>query len=253
MSHSCMMRCLIAFSALLLAGCRERGPSSGVTVSSVTSGGIEFSTVDVDLSRAQLNLVCNDKVGRRLGNFDSLQRYFDEFHQRLLFATNAGIFDPKFVPCGLTVIDGKEQRALNLQDGVGNFYMKPNGVFTIVDGRPVIVDSTLIPSVKGHIQLATQSGPLLVSNGVINPQFKTDSQSRRIRSGVGVRSNGSIVFALSGSPVTFDEFARLFRDSLHCGDALYLDGTISQFYVPGKEPPAASQDFAAMLAVTTKD
>jgi uncharacterized protein YigE (DUF2233 family) len=32
--------------------------------------------------------------------------------------------------------------------------------------------------------------------------------------------------------VTFDTFARLFRDSLGCQNALFLDGSVSSLYAP---------------------
>jgi uncharacterized protein YigE (DUF2233 family) len=61
-----------------------------------------------------------------------------------------------------------------------------------------------------------------------------------------------IVFALSDEPVTFYAFASLFRDELHCPDALYLDGTISEFFVPGAPAPETvpATHFAGIIAVT---
>jgi uncharacterized protein YigE (DUF2233 family) len=32
------------------------------------------------------------------------------------------------------------------------------------------------------------------------------------------------LFAISDAPVSFGRFARLFRDELHCRDAVFLDG-----------------------------
>jgi uncharacterized protein YigE (DUF2233 family) len=40
------------------------------------------------------------------------------------------------------------------------------------------------------------------------------------------------VFAISEVPVNLYEFATLFRDVLHCPDALYLDGLISSLHSP---------------------
>ena len=48
-----------------------------------------------------------------------------------------------------------------------------------------------------------------------------------------MRDNGVVVFAISDSPVTFDTFARLFRDALACPNALFLDGSVSSLYAPG--------------------
>ena len=43
-------------------------------------------------------------------------------------------------------------------------------------------------------------------------------------------SSNRVVFAISSEPVNFHEFASLFRDSLGCANALFLDGTISSLY-----------------------
>ena len=42
---------------------------------------------------------------------------------------------------------------------------------------------------------------------------------------------------LAEDAVNFHEFATLFRDGLHCPDALYLDGGISSLAVPGRALP----------------
>ncbi|MEZ5893449.1 MAG: phosphodiester glycosidase family protein [Parvularculaceae bacterium] len=82
------------------------------------------------------------------------------------------------------------------------------------------------------IRYATQSGPMLVIDGAIHPRFLVDATSRKRRNGVGVREDGSVIFALSDTPVTFYEFATYFRDDLKAPNALYLDGTISRLYAP---------------------
>jgi len=82
---------------------------------------------------------------------------------------------------------------------------------------------------------ATQSGPMLVIDGRIHPAFIPDSDSHKIRNGVGVSGDGRIIwFALSRRPVNFHTFARLFRDCLKTPNALFLDGTISQMWSPEK-------------------
>ena len=46
------------------------------------------------------------------------------------------------------------------------------------------------------------------------------------------------------------DFATLFRDRLGCANALYLDGTISRFYVPGTGLSDGPGDFAGLIGVT---
>ena len=94
-----------------------------------------------------------------------------------------------------------------------------------------------------------QSGPLLVSGGRIHPGLNPRGPSKYVRNGVGVRADGTVVFAMARDPVNLYTFATMFRDALQCPDALYLDGAISQFYIaPGR--PDSAGNFAGILAVT---
>jgi uncharacterized protein YigE (DUF2233 family) len=83
---------------------------------------------------------------------------------------------------------------------------------------------------------------MLVIGGKIHPRFIPDSTSRKRRNGVGVRRDGTAVFALSDGLVTFDRFARLFKDTLKTPNALYLDGTISRIHAPelGRSDPGVA-------------
>ena len=80
-------------------------------------------------------------------------------------------------------------------------------------------------------EFATQSGPMLLIDGEIHPRFLPDSDSRKIRNGVGIVDEHIVAFVLAESPVTFYEFARLFRDRLVVLDALFLDGSVSEIYM----------------------
>ena len=73
---------------------------------------------------------------------------------------------------------------------------------------------------------------MLVIDGTIHPKILPDGTSEKIRNGVGVRDGGAVVFAIADEPVTFDAFARLFRDGLGCPNALFLDGSVSSLYAP---------------------
>jgi uncharacterized protein YigE (DUF2233 family) len=154
-------------------------------------------------------------------------------NEHLVFAANAGMFEADGKPVGLLVQDGKETAPLNLSDAPGNFYMKPNGVFLINEKHEaMVIESSNYAVLLTPAVWATQSGPLLVHGGNIHPDFIEDSKNLNIRSGVGVRKDGIIVFAISRSPVNFYNFALLFNERLKCPNALYLDGTISAFYTP---------------------
>lgn len=230
------------------AGAPEDAP--GVSINRISVNNDGFTVARVDLRKAKLHLFWERLNGSRFGTFDALSNTLRDQGQRLIFATNAGIFDPSFTPCGLHVEDGRELISLNLGRGEGNFYMKPNGVFLVDDSGGHVVESTKYARTTPDVQLATQSGPTLLIAGQINPGFDPHSVNRRVRSGVGVSSSEVVYFVLSSQPVTFHALASVFLDKLGCHDALYLDGVISRFYLSGEPVNATAGGFAGILAVT---
>ncbi len=199
-----------------------------------TFRGQEFLVRTVDPAKEDVRLFWKDEKGAVYGDFPALDKAVSEKGERLIFAANAGMFEPDNRPVGLLVQDGTQLAPLNLKDGTGNFYMKPNGVFLINEKHEaMVVGTTSFQTLLTPAIWATQSGPLLVHGGNIHPDFIEDSKNKKIRSGVGVAKDGMIVFALSRSPVNFYDFAQLFLTKFKCDNALYLDGEISAFYVPG--------------------
>ena len=158
--------------------------------------------------------------------------------QSLKFAMNAGMYNENYAPIGYTVIKSEEIRALNLKEGGGNFHLLPNGVlWWDKSGKVQITESNALAEQlkNGTAQplYATQSGPMLVINDAIHPQFDPDGTSAKIRNGIGVCSDGSLQFVNSEAPVTFYQFASLFKNELKCPNALFLDGGIaSALYAP---------------------
>lgn len=190
-----------------------------------------YTVVRVDTRTQELRLFLRDEQGVPFHRFTKLDSWLKPQGKRLRFAMNAGMYEPDYSPVGLFVADGKAMTPLNLADGKGNFYLKPNGVFLVSAAGPRIVESTQYPAVAREVRLATQSGPLLLRDGAIHPRFDPASTSRHIRNAVGV-SGDTAYFVISDEPVTFYELALYFRDELHCPDALYLDGAISSLYAP---------------------
>ena len=207
-----------------------------------------FTVVTVDTAHEQLALFLNDEAGAPLNSFARLAAMLQARQRRLSFAVNAGMFHVDYRPVGLLVQDGTQVAPLNLADGVGNFFLKPNGVFLVSDSGPRVLESSEYPNFKGAVRLATQSGPLLLRDGVIHPGFNPASSSRNIRNGVGVLGSKAI-FVISNHPVTFYEFAVFFRDNLHCRDALYLDGAVSGLYSSALGRHDAPAKFGPMLGV----
>ena len=88
---------------------------------------------------------------------------------------------------------------------------------------------------------ATQSGPLLVVNGEVNRSLKPDSRSLYVRNGIGVKSADEVYILISEDEVSLHDFASVFTERLHCRDALYLDGCVSQLYLPARDSRVPEQ------------
>jgi uncharacterized protein YigE (DUF2233 family) len=188
-----------------------------------------FTVVRVDPASDNLQVFLSDEQGKPFRQFGQLSSWLHGKGKKLAFAMNAGMYHPDSSPVGLLVLEGKQVSPLNTSTGVGNFFLKPNGVFLLSPSGPRVVETGDYPRLANDIRFATQSGPLLLKNGVIHPAFNAASTSRLIRNGVGVFGNAAL-FVISEKPVTFYEFAVFFRDVLHCKDALYLDGVVSSLY-----------------------
>jgi uncharacterized protein YigE (DUF2233 family) len=235
-------------------GC-SRAPNTTPTRASVQeglkSGSVarpRFTTIRVDVRTERIELFLRDDAGRTFNRFDRLKAWLASRNERLLFAMNAGMFRPNLSPVGLLVQDGRQVSPLNLSDGAGNFFLKPNGVFFISETGPRIVESTEYPPLAGGVRLATQSGPLLVRNGVLHPMINAASTSRLLRNGVGI-SGDTIIFVISEQPVNFYELATYFRDELHCPDALYLDGVVSSLYSTDLQRNDSTADLGPIVGV----
>lgn len=225
----------ILLLVLLLAACKRPEPAPEVTSDgacrTILHEGERF-TICRDPS-ARLELIVADRTERPLRSFAALEAALRERAPRVRFAMNAGMFDEAGMPIGLAVSEGWEVRPINRRtDGGGNFHLQPNGLFLVrKDGRAeVVTTADFTPS--DDIRLATQSGPMLVVDGQVNPRFDPDGRSRFVRNGVGVDADGVPIFAISDAPVSFGKFARLFAGPLACRNALYLDGSVSSLWDP---------------------
>ncbi|BEP50293.1 phosphodiester glycosidase family protein [Variovorax paradoxus] len=216
------MRKLLLLLALCLAG--------AASLASAAAAEPRYTVVKIDVRKERLELFLHDDSGAPFKRFDRLEAWLAARNRQLVFAMNAGMYHADFSPVGLLVQEGREEAPLNLAAGAGNFFLKPNGVFLVSDAGPRVVESSEYAALpKEGVRLATQSGPLLLRRGVVHPAFIPDSDSRKIRNGVGV-SGHTAIFVISEQPVNFYEFALYFRDVLHCRDALYLDGTVSALH-----------------------
>ncbi|WP_288587477.1 phosphodiester glycosidase family protein [uncultured Methylobacterium sp.] len=215
-----------------------------------THEGQAYSVCTVDLRRARVKLFWRGPDGLPYG---SLSRLAGQQGDKLAFAMNAGMYDTGLGPVGLYVEDGRELKAANTANGPGNFHLKPNGVFYVAGDKAGVLETGRYLKAHPKAEFATQSGPMLVINNRIHPKISEDGPSQKIRNGVGVRPDGrTAVFAISEAPVTFGAFARLFRDTLGCPNALFLDGSVSSLYAPALGRQDLSRPLGPLVGAVTK-
>ncbi|PDT15532.1 hypothetical protein CO670_17320 [Rhizobium sp. J15] len=192
--------------------------------------GADYIVCTVAPDKAGLRLFWKGADGEPYRYFSSLAEALQAEGRRLVFAVNAGMYRQDFSPLGLYVENGKELKPANTAktDGsagpVPNFYKKPNGVFFLDEAGARILPTAEFLKRRPAARFATQSGPMLVVSGKLNPIFIPGSTDRTRRNGVGTCVGGTVRFVISEDSVNFYDFARLFRDQLQCRDALFLDG-----------------------------
>lgn len=194
--------------------------------------GTAYTVCSFDVRSADLRIFWGDADGEPYASFSALADDLAGQGLTLQFAMNGGMYAEDLSPVGLYVENGEEVRPANTNDGPGNFHMKPNGVFYLGGGEAGVLETGRFLQARPRARFATQSGPMLVIDGTIHPRFIPGSDSLKRRNGVGVSSATMVHFAMSENQVSFDAFARFFRDRLACDNALFLDGTISGLYAP---------------------
>lgn len=247
---SCLLNArwvLLVLSVMLFFSCRNSPISTrqtetkcrpyaaeGVEVSCLTHKQVRYSVVRVNLKAASIKMLWRNPAGVAYG---SLSEAYRQFGDDLLAVTNAGIYAENKTPSGLHIEGGITLRSLNLDNGEGNFYWKPNGVFYVADDGAGILEAEKFNALdkRAGITEATQSGPLLVIEGEVNHNLKPDSNSLYARNGIGVKSADEIYILVSEDEVNLYDFASVFANQLACPNALYLDGCVSQLYLPAHD------------------
>jgi uncharacterized protein YigE (DUF2233 family) len=100
-----------------------------------------YTVCEVDLRKHMVRLYWKRSDGTPMRIFPPLPRALEGEAGRLLFATNAGMFDPALKPVGLYVEQGRELVHVNTKSGYGNFHRKPNGVFYISVDRAAVAET----------------------------------------------------------------------------------------------------------------
>ncbi|TPG44171.1 phosphodiester glycosidase family protein [Flavobacterium pectinovorum] len=210
-----------------------------------------FVVYKVDLKKQDLKLYWKNESGQNFGSILNLKNWIEKNNLSLSFAMNAGMYKKDNSPQGLYIEKKKVLSPLDTTKAEGNFYLKPNGVFYLTTGKRAEICTTEKFKNNGKIEYATQSGPMLVIDGEIHPDFREGSANLNIRNGVGILADGKVVFVLSKEEVNFYDFASYFK-SLGCKNALYLDGFVSRAYVPSENWIQTDGNFGVLFAVTGK-
>ncbi len=225
-------------------------PSPATPCADLVEEGASYTVCAFDARQASIRLFLRDAAGAPYGDFSHLADSVARQGAELVFAMNAGMYDDDFAPVGLYVENGHRLHEANTQAGAGNFHLRPNGVFWVDGGRAGVTETGRFLKSHAHPAYATQSGPMLLINGRVNPHIHASGVSEKYRNGVGVFDGHIVRFVISNAPVTFHQFAALFRDRLNCPDALFLDGgTASALYAPSLNRHDRFHPMGAMVGV----
>ncbi len=191
--------------------------------------GRSYVICKIDVAKTALSVRWRGKSGTPFGSISAMQREAAATGEQIIVAMNGGMYHQDLSPVGYYVENRQRIKKANTRPGPGNFHLLPNGIFYIDGRRAGVMETRAFLKRNRRPEFATQSGPMLVINGRLHPKFRHNSQSRKIRNGVGVTSDGrTAYFVLSEEPVTFYTFAKVFQRHLKTPNALYLDGSISQ-------------------------
>lgn len=197
---------------------------------------------------SEVKMYWKDDNGLPLGSLENLKRMVERSGEHLKFAMNGGMFLTDLSPQGLYIENGNVIKSLNTMKASGNFYWQPNGVFYVNKSNQAFICKSKEFINPNDVKYATQSGPMLVIDGKIHPEFKEGSTFVHIRNGVGILSNGKVIMAISTEEVTLYDFAKFFKDK-GCQNALYLDGYVSKMYCPEKGMEQLDGNFGVMIGV----
>jgi uncharacterized protein YigE (DUF2233 family) len=230
--HASVRRPAAAFGVLVGLGLGAANGTAPAACAPKDFDSAKFIVCTFDPRHDDLRLFLSGPDDKPYGSMDALADALKAKGEKLAFAMNAGMFGQDQLPVGLYVEDRRKLHDADTRGGETNFHMKPNGVFWIGDKVAGVTETSRYLASPPPARYATQSGPMLIIDGKVHPKIRPDGTSQKIRNGVGACKGGTVSFAIADDPVTFDTFARLFRDGLGCQNALFLDGSVSSLYAP---------------------
>jgi uncharacterized protein YigE (DUF2233 family) len=228
---------------VMLFSCMGHNASQEASVN-----GVENRFVFYECSPQQIILKWKDANGNILGSLENFKSEVEREGRQLKFAMNAGMYLEDQSPQGLYIENGHMFKSLNTKKGSANFYLLPNGVFYINQQQQAAVVTTTAFTDTAQVKFATQSGPMLLIDGKIHPEFREGSTNVHLRNGLGILPNGNVLLAISTEKVNFFDFAKFFLNK-GCKQALYLDGYVSRAFGPSVGLDDLGGDFGVMLGV----
>ena len=229
---------------------------TGGSYASTTYKNVRYGIYQADPAQVSLHWKTTD--GSAYANLATLKHSLEHSGRRVAFLMNAGIYSQDDTPAGLWIERGQTLVPLNRKNGKGNFHIQPNGVFYIERGKARIQTSAAYHIGGHHPDWALQSGPMLLLDGKINPRFVKDLSSPHKRNAVCTTADGRLYFILTedydpGSEwPSFHRYAEALQH-LGCQQALYLDGTLSDWYLPGIAGTFHWKHYVGIIAVTTPE
>jgi uncharacterized protein YigE (DUF2233 family) len=215
--------------------------------------GVDYTVCLYDSRAHEIRLAWTGADGQAIRSFIGLSRLAGFDGRRVRFAMNAGMYEKDGSPVGLFVANGRVEQPLNTKSGTDNFYLQPNGVFSVDPGGRVRVETTQDFEQRGGApRWATQSGPMLVIGGVLHPAITPKGSSRKRRNGVGACGATIAAFVISEAEISFGELARFFRDELKCENALFLDGVVSSLWWPAQARIDAAHKLGPIAVVSER-
>jgi uncharacterized protein YigE (DUF2233 family) len=191
----------------------------------------KYIVISMNKNYERIKIISN--LNENCYNIDEIIKSMNMKDIEPLYVINGGMYLENMSPQGLLIDNKKIISEINLdnKNDHSNFYNLPNGIFLTKQNSNEIINSIEYSRNKYKVINATQSGPFLVLNEVINQKFKKKSKSINYRLGVGIsKKNNKLYFVLSDTLVNMYAFSDLFRNHLKCENALYLDGKITNLY-----------------------
>ncbi|WP_299891493.1 phosphodiester glycosidase family protein [uncultured Lacinutrix sp.] len=250
-----MIKKTVFILVLILLSCKtdKKAKTTPVLVNNLKTDFNDSIILSYTLNPKNKNLkfYWKNKEDSIIKTFKNLKIELEKKEQKLIFAVNGGMFKKDFSPQGLYIENGNIITTLDtIQKGYGNFYLQPNGIFSLSKKGIPSISTTSNFIIDNTINYATQSGPMLVINNKLHPKFNKGSLNLNIRNGVGILPNGDLLFAMSKKKINFYDFASYFKNK-GCKNALYLDGFVSKTYLPSKNWKQLEGNFGVIIAETT--